>query len=66
MSCRGVRLRSSHAARSCDWTLSLPSGSITALDAVFDAMRTDGRLHAISNAHFGPGRDVGYATGSAP
>ena len=43
-----------------------PERLITALDAVFDAMRTDGRLHAISNAHFGPGRDVGYATGSAP
>jgi len=39
---------------------------IEALDAVFDAIRNEGRLHAISNAHFGPGRDVGYETGSAP
>ena len=57
MSCRGARLRSSLAARSCDGTPSLPERLITALDAVFDAMRTDGRLHAISNAHLGPGRD---------
>jgi len=39
---------------------------IQALDTVFDAMRSDGRMVVISNAHFGPGRQVGYESGSAP
>lgn len=57
-----VEPRSAIARRDAD----PPERLITAVDAAFDAMRADGRLHAISNAHFGPGRDVGYETGTAP
>jgi hypothetical protein len=45
---------------------SAPETLIQALDTVFEGMRDDGRIVAITNAHFGPGREVGYETGSAP